>query len=487
MKKTCLSIVCNGQGPTVGKLSNYKPVEIAEGGVNYHSIFEQATDAIMVTDFDGYLKDVNSGLCALFGYAKKELLGLNVNILLQPEHLKSNPLRFDLLAIGENIIRERQMIHKNGTVIYVESNAKKISDNLVLAIARNVTERKKAENILQKTEANLRTIFDNTDTIYVLLDNHLRIISYNPRAYNFSKNELGHSIQTSEYFLDYFPVEKRPLLFTYMQKVLKGRPIKYEVSYPQPGGLLNCYHVRMFPISNGNNKIYGLMMGVSDVTENRLLENKLLEQKVQEQKKITRAIIKGQEKERTKIGQELHDNVNQILASSRMCLSSALNRKTIQKEWVEKSTVLIDAAIQEIRMLCMNQITPHGKLGLKDLIQLQVNLLNENASIKTKFDYHVAGHLIDPDLKLNIYRMIQEQVNNIIKHAQASTVKIELDADEQFIYVRIEDDGKGFHPQKKRKGIGITNMVNRVESFNGEFCIKSSPGKGCELSIKIPK
>ncbi len=229
------------------------------------------------------------------------------------------------------------------------------------------------------------------------------------------------------------------------------------------------------------------MMGVSDITEMRFLENKLLEQKVQEQKKITQAIIKGQEKERNKIGQELHDNVNQILASSRMCLSIALNRKTIKKECLEKSRVLIDAAIQEIRMLCMNQITPHGKLALKDLIQSQVNLLNEHTTIKTKFDCHVAGHLIAPDLKLNVYRIIQEQVNNIIKHAQASNVNIELDSDDRFIYVRIDDDGKGFHPRKKGKGIGITNMINRVESFNGELSVKSSPGKGCELSIKIPK
>ncbi len=121
MKKACVSDVGNGQVTNAGKLSNYKQDEIEECGVNYHSIFEQATDAIMVADFDGRFEDVNSGLCNLFGYTKKELLGLNVNILLQPDHLKSNPLRFDLLAIGENIISDRKMIHKNVTIIYVES------------------------------------------------------------------------------------------------------------------------------------------------------------------------------------------------------------------------------------------------------------------------------------------------------------------------------------------------------------------------------
>ena len=152
---------------------------------NYHSLFERATDAIMVTDFNGSFKDVNRSLCELFGYTKAELLESNVKTLLDPDHLQSHPLRFDLLERGENVFSERKMVHKNGTIIIVESNAKKLADNLIMVIARNITERIRVERILQKSEANLHTIFDTTDTIYVLLDNQLRIISYNPRAFSF--------------------------------------------------------------------------------------------------------------------------------------------------------------------------------------------------------------------------------------------------------------------------------------------------------------
>src|SRR4051812_22936914 len=80
---------------------------------NYHFLFEQATDAIMVTDFRGNFKNVNSGLCSMFGYTKEELLQLNVRDLLDPEHLETKPIRFDLLAAGENILNERKMVHKN--------------------------------------------------------------------------------------------------------------------------------------------------------------------------------------------------------------------------------------------------------------------------------------------------------------------------------------------------------------------------------------
>ncbi|HXB44960.1 MAG TPA: PAS domain-containing protein, partial [Puia sp.] len=278
---------------------------------NYGALFEQATDAIMITDFKGNFKDVNSSLCALFGYTKEELLQINVYNLLDVEHLANNPLRFDLLANGVNVFNERKMVHKSGTAIYVEANSKKVMDDTVMVIARDITERKKAEQVLQKSEANLHTIFDTTDTIYVLIDTHCRIISYNPRAADFVRTEFGHELEISEYFMDYFPPGKRPVLLKYMHEVLSGKSKNYETHYPQPGGLMNWYHVRMFPISRGNGPIYGIMYAVSDITEKKLLENELVTRKVQEQKNIIRAVLKAQEIERNKLSQELHDNVNQ--------------------------------------------------------------------------------------------------------------------------------------------------------------------------------
>src|SRR5689334_9086253 len=86
---------------------------------NYHFLFEQATDAIMVTDFNGNFQDVNSGLCNMFGYTKEELLTMNIRDLLDPEHIRSKPIRFDLLAAGESLFNERKMVHKDGTIVFV--------------------------------------------------------------------------------------------------------------------------------------------------------------------------------------------------------------------------------------------------------------------------------------------------------------------------------------------------------------------------------
>jgi PAS domain S-box-containing protein len=86
--------------------------ETGESKIDYYALFEQATDAIMVTDLEGNFKDVNSGLCTMFGYSKEELLQMNALALLDVQHLEENPARFDLLLKGEKIMNERRMVHK---------------------------------------------------------------------------------------------------------------------------------------------------------------------------------------------------------------------------------------------------------------------------------------------------------------------------------------------------------------------------------------
>src|SRR5687768_13684179 len=108
----------------------------------YYALFEQATDAIMVIDFKGNFIEANSNGCAMFGYTKDELLESNVMALIDKKNLKDQPIKFDQLASGENVFNEIEMVHKNGTAICVESNAKKWMDNRILIIARNITERK---------------------------------------------------------------------------------------------------------------------------------------------------------------------------------------------------------------------------------------------------------------------------------------------------------------------------------------------------------
>jgi len=112
---------------------------------NYRSLFEQASDAIVVSDFRGKIIDVNESSCKMLGYEKSEFLQLTISDLIDPEQLKTSPVQFDLLAMGQQIFSERMVVHKNGSILYMELNARKIDEGRIIAIARDVSNRKQIE------------------------------------------------------------------------------------------------------------------------------------------------------------------------------------------------------------------------------------------------------------------------------------------------------------------------------------------------------
>ena len=426
------------------------------------------------------------------GYSQEEVKDLNPLDFFQGAQKETIRKKIgDLLADpASEIGLEMEVTTRDGRKVPFYYKAKHIQYEgkpSIMGVGYNISPLKDAQEKARASEANLHTILDNTDTIYALLDKDLRIVSYNQRAVDFARRELGHEMYTSDKFLDYFPGTRKDALSQWMGKAMTGEVVGYEVSYPQADGSFRWYHVRMIPIINKNNELQGMMAATSDITHKKLLELEILNQKVQQQKSITRAVITAQEKERTKIGQELHDNVNQILATSRIYMNTALAaRLTGKEDLVLEAIGLIDSAIDELRFLARNEISPQGKQDLPELIRPLINDLNEKSAIRARFDYRVDIPSIDADLKLNIYRIIQEHISNIIKHAHASSVHIVLDSDDGYINVDVEDDGKGFELTENRRGIGITNIINRIESFNGDFALDSKPGKGCRLSVRFP-
>jgi PAS domain S-box-containing protein len=360
--------------------------------------------------------------------------------------------------------------------------------NMIADMIRVSLARKHETEALRKSEANLHTIFDTTDTIYVLLDNNFRIISYNQRAADFTVKELGVPIESlRENFMMRFSPERSPVLGEWLRKATPGDHVMYETSYAQGNQTVNWYYVRMFPITGTGENVFGLMLAISDVTETKRLEHEILAQQVEGQKSITRAVLKAQESERNKIAQELHDNVNQILASTKLYLSMAIADHPNNIDFLRQSLGFVENAIAEIRALSSKEVSPLKEINLQELIRSLMETLSYNANIKTIFEYNIpAAWVLDEDLKLNIYRIVQEEVNNMLKHSRATSAGISLSDGDGYLYLRVWDNGVGFDPRLRRKGIGISNIINRVESYNGDISIVSSPGNGCRTEIRFP-
>jgi PAS domain S-box-containing protein len=227
----------------------------------------------------------------------------------------------------------------------------------------------------------------------------------------------------------------------------------------------------------------------NDVTERIQLEEELNEQRLSRQKQITEAVIVAQEKERTEIGKELHDNVNQILGASRLYINTAMTDEEMRQELLERSTELVSNAINEIRKISKSLITPGlREIGLIESIEVILNDLRV-AGDKMAIDLdlqNISEEQIEDRRKLTLFRIVQEQLNNIVKHSGATRALIRLSGEQGYIVLTVADNGVGFDVGRHRKGVGITNIISRTELFNGKVEIQSMPGEGCTLTVSLP-
>jgi two-component system, sporulation sensor kinase E len=144
-----------------------------------------------------------------------------------------------------------------------------------LSLTNDITEKLKAEESLQKSEANLQTILNTTDTAYALFDLDLKALAFNQRANEFVKEQYNHSPEKGDLLADYFPAERFPKLIDNTTEVLKGNNLNFEVDYPQEDGSTLWYYVRLFPITNDSKEILGVLMALYDITERKNAEQDL--------------------------------------------------------------------------------------------------------------------------------------------------------------------------------------------------------------------
>jgi PAS domain S-box-containing protein len=226
---------------------------------------------------------------------------------------------------------------------------------------------------------------------------------------------------------------------------------------------------------------------LQDITELKHLEDQLTAEKLQRQKEISETVIRVQEKERTKIGHELHDNVNQILSTTKMFVEML---KPVSDEDIrirEKSIEYLLTAIEEIRKLSKELVVP--QLKDKGLVESIYNLLEDieiSGKLKVSFVHDHENDLLSPGKKVTIFRIVQEQFKNILKYSQAKHADVCLTCKNDHVQLMIRDDGIGFDTKRSYKGIGLSNIHDRARFYNGSVDIQSAPGKGCQLTVIIP-
>ena len=337
------------------------------------------------------------------------------------------------------------------------------------------------DNSWKEKLALLNSVIENADGYVWCIDTKRRYIAFNSAVSKAIKEVFGVNIKHGDKAygvleaMDPSRIDEWKNLYKFG---FQGKPQQVVHEFSIYGQKM-FFDIRLNPVQKGN-KIVGLSCLAKDITQQMLYVEQL-------QMAVAKARIETKEKERDEIGKELHDNVTQMLASAKMYLSHVLKYPTHEEDLIPKTVDIISTSIQELRHLSSSLVPP--SLGDKSLKQKVCELITDIELIQGKFILHNLNsfdeNFLNKDLKTCIFRIIQEQVNNIIKYADASEVNIKIVQQDEMLELSIEDNGKGFDVKAKRNGIGISNIINRAETHNGTVTIDSAPGKGCKLTVRF--
>jgi PAS domain-containing protein len=165
----------------------------------------------------------------MFGYTKEELLHLHISQLIDKEQLKRQPIRFDLLAVGQHIFSHRTMYHKDGTAVHVEANVKKFGEGMVMAIVRDLTQRRIIEENLERSEKNLRHVLSSSAENFYMIDRNYRITLINEAAERNLEKAWGKPVALGMNILDWYPERSTEPIKESFDKALAGKK-SYELN-----------------------------------------------------------------------------------------------------------------------------------------------------------------------------------------------------------------------------------------------------------------
>ncbi len=461
-------------------------------------IMGASLDAIVCMDMNGSVTYWNTQAEHLFGWKKDAVIGMRMEDSIIPEQYRErHKLGFERYkATGKgtiiNKMVELKALHKNGNEFPIELfivEVGNVAEPFFCAFIRDITDRKKKERELLQTNARLNLAQSIAHIGSAVMDTTTNIAAWSDEACKIYGIDPSQNLVLFDEWLTYIHPDDLDYAKETMEKALKDKqPVTFYHRIIRPDGevrfvLSSCREE--YDESSNAMSLYGV---VHDITEIKNLQQELLEQQQQEQMRITSAIIDAEEKERNAIGEELHDNVNQILTGILLQLSRVKGNPQRTEEIIELSMQYLQKAISENRKISKELIIPDFSSSpfsqqLRELATYMFSGVDIAIQLDTAdFDEALLGN----KQKLVVYRILQEQCTNIIKYAKATSVKILLCINDAAFKMQVTDNGTGMDIQKTSKGIGLRNIKSRLSSLNGYVNIITSPGRGFTLEAGFP-
>ena len=464
----------------------------------------------------GRIIRANRAACKLLGYSRKELLTKNrADIFSVSENSYKKMMR--LRKAEGSVKADLPMIRKSGRILPCEitsvifkdddginnsilsivdlrerqsmqkkidgENEKLVAGNIIIAQTKSDSRQAESDDWIKSVVSSSYDVIWDWDITADLLSfgkNYEHVFGYKLPEIKISFKEWMHL----------FPSEEKDSIKEKIDSIFETESDSWEGTYrfTGPNGAAGEVISRAKIVRDNSGKAIRMIGVIHDLSKMQKLEG-ILEQEMKiKEKQIVEAIVEAKEMERSDLGKELHDNVNQLLAISILYLDMA--RKDIKNGeiYLIHSSEYTLTAIEEIRKLTKGMtMDVIGKFGLCSAIE-EISRDTMGASplkIHCTLDHSLEEGMSE-QFKLNAFRILQEQMNNILKHARASEVFISVFRAGDSYQLYIADDGVGFDTAKKSKGIGLGNIVSRAELYKGKAGFISAPRHGCRLTVRFP-
>jgi len=341
---------------------------------------------------------------------------------------------------------------------------------------------KKADKVelKQYNDLSKRLLYGNMEVNYYYLKDF-----ENAYDYLYKYDSINEIIKLGEQNANISEIEEK-----YQNEKLRADNIEIEAKNTQNrniafglGGSLALGTIIVFLVYKNKKRKQALIL------QDKELKEKELTAKLKEQELASiNAMIEGQEKERLRIANDLHDDLGGHMATIKMYFSSFEDQDS--KNLFDKTNTLIEEAYQKIRNIAHTKNSGvMAKQGLLKAVKDLARNISKSEQVKVKVHDNGLDQRLENSLELTLFRIIQELIANVIKHANATEVDIHLSEDEGMLNIMVEDNGKGFDATqiiKNNKGMGLSSIDKRVESFDGKMIIESQPNSGTSVIIELP-
>ncbi len=465
---------------------------LAENEKKFRLLAENSVDSIFELDLEGFHQYVSPSTTEIFGYTVEETIGSHFSRYLPEAKLEEAYEVFGKVLSGESIRSyESEAIRKDGRTIIAEFSISPISkDGQIIGfqgLTRDVTAQKMAERALAASEARYRLLFESAPVAITLSDYEGNVKDFNPTALK----TFGY-LETDVQHVKFTDIYAEPMARAQLIQELKqyGIITEKEVRFKKKTGelLYLLVNMRVVEIEDKN---YILSMLI-DIGHQKQTENALKESHAK-LRNLTKYLQTVRESERTIISRELHDELGQVMTAINMEASWVAKKipdslNTIKPRMEAISELSVGAIRSVKRIISKLRPTLLSDLGLTAAIKWEAKEYQQRTGICFEVNIAPEEFEVSEDLGITLFRIFQEATTNVIRHAGASIVVVNLMKKNNEVELTVKDNGLGFSGDDilLNESFGILGMRERVEMLDGILEILSKPEKGTTLVSRLP-